>query len=178
MPRYVWQYATTIFPVKLWTPEKIPGMLIFSWPFRCETKPQTQHWLVMTWQETTSWFFRLQESFNFTIFQILKFLFLDFGFVIPKNRYEGHFTEKRCWIKKTGSVDQTQLDSVSESEKKWANHKQYSSLFVSLAVQKVVLVGCDRWFSIRFFCSWKTFTRGANLYREFSQFALTLRLVR
>ena len=51
----------------------------------------------------------------------------------------------------TGSVDQTQLDSASESEKKWANHKQFPSVFVSRAVQKVMLVGCDWWFSIRIF---------------------------
>ena len=36
--------------------------------------------------------------------------------------------------------------SASESEEKWANHKQFSSVFVSRAVQKVMLVGCGWWF--------------------------------
>ena len=55
--------------------------------------------------------------------------------------------EKRCPFKKTGSVDQTQLDSASESEEKWANYKQYPPVFV----QKVMLVGYDWWFSIHIF---------------------------
>ena len=55
--------------------------------------------------------------------------------------------EKRCQFKKTGSVDQTQLDSASESEEKWANYNQYPSVFV----QKVMLVGYDWWFSIQIF---------------------------
>ena len=80
----------------------------------------------------------------------------------------------------TGSVDQTQLDSASESEKKWANHKQFPSVFVSRAVQK----GHASWlwlvvFDPNFFYSWETFTHDANLHRcKFSQFALTFRSIR
>ena len=32
--------AVTVFPVKPWTPEKISGMFIVSWPISCEMKPQ------------------------------------------------------------------------------------------------------------------------------------------
>ena len=52
---------------------------------------------------------------------------------------------------KSRRQDQTQLDSSSESKKKWANHKQCSSVFVSHAVQKVMLVGCDWWFLVHIF---------------------------
>ena len=33
---------------------------------------------------------------------------------------------------------------MSQSKKKLANHKQCSSVFISSAVQKVMLVGCDK----------------------------------
>ena len=60
----------TVFPVKLWTPEKISGMFIVSRPIRCEMKPQKitfkpQQGSVTTWYETASWLFLLQEIFNF-----------------------------------------------------------------------------------------------------------------
>ena len=102
----------------------------FSQPIGCKMKPQriiakAQHWLVTTWHETTSWLFLIQEVFNFITFKYGDFSFSILALVSPKNRYKWHFTEKRCEIKKTGSVDQTQLDNVSESEKKWANHKQF-----------------------------------------------------
>ena len=60
------------------------------------------------------------------------------------------------------SQSDTAIDSVSDSENKWANHEQYFSVFVSRAVQKVMLVGCDWWFSIRTFLQLRN---DANLYR-------------
>ena len=116
-------------------------MFIVSRPIRCEIKPQKitakpQHWLVTTWHETMSWLFLLRE--------IVKFFFLDFGF----GRIDMNDILR---IKKSGSVDQTQLDSASENMKNWANHKQCFSVFVLRAVQKVMLLGCDWWFSIRIF---------------------------
>ena len=115
------QTGFTVFPVKL---QKITA------------KPQ--HWLVTTWREISS-----MSNLQFYRFKTLKFFFLDFGF--------GRTDMNDILQKKTGSVDQTQLDSASESEKKWANHKQFSSVFVSHAVQKVMLVGCDWWFSTLIF---------------------------
>ena len=59
---------------------------------------------------------------------------------------------------------------------KWAHHKQCSSVFVSCAVQKVMLVGCDwLWSVFCCTCNWETFTHDVNLYRcRLPQFALTL----
>lgn len=44
----------------------------------------------------------------------------------------------RCWLN-------TARQRIWEQEK-WANHKGCWSVFVSLAVEKVTLVGCDWWF--------------------------------
>jgi len=54
----------TVFPEKLWTPEKISGMLLVSQLFRCKMKPQK-----ITRHETTSWLFLPQEIVNFTVFK-------------------------------------------------------------------------------------------------------------
>ena len=71
----------TVFPVKPWTPEKISGMFIVSWPIRCENKPQKitdkpQQGSVTTWYETTSWPFLLRKIFNFPIVSLWKSYFL------------------------------------------------------------------------------------------------------
>ena len=39
----------TVFPVEQWTPEKISGMFIVSWPIRCEMKPQQITAKTATW---------------------------------------------------------------------------------------------------------------------------------
>ena len=72
----------TVFPVKPWTPEKICGMFIASWPIRCEMKPQKitekpQQGSVTTWNETTSWPYLLQEIFNFSIVSLWKSYFFN-----------------------------------------------------------------------------------------------------
>ena len=81
----------TVFPVKLWTPEKISEMFIVSRPIKCEMKLQKltaklQHGLVKTW-------------FSFTVFKCGNCS----AYLCAKNRYEwyveGHITGKRCWIK-------------------------------------------------------------------------------
>ena len=119
----------TVFPVKPWTPQKISAMFIVSRPIRCEMKPQkitgkAQNGLITTWHETTSSLLLPRRIFNW-LFSNTEFLSLR--------------------------QDQTQLDSASESKKKWANHKRCFSVFVSPTVQKVMLVGRDWWFSIPMF---------------------------
>ena len=117
-------------------------------PQKKTAKPQ--HWLVTTWRETTSWLFLRRAIFNFTVFKQWNFSFSISALVeqIWMTFYRRAMLNQED---STGSVDQTQLDSASESEKKWANHKQFPSVFVSRAVQKVMLVGCDWWFSIPIF---------------------------
>ena len=58
--------ASTVFPVKPWTPEKISGIFIVSQPIKCEMKPQKittkpQHGSV-TWFETMSCLFFHDKS--------------------------------------------------------------------------------------------------------------------
>ena len=85
--------------------------------------------LVTTWRETKSWLFLFlqREIFNFDI------------------------------SLKSDVKSRRQDQSIRHSSttclraKKWANHKQCSSVFVSCAVQKVMLVGCDWWFLILIF---------------------------
>ena len=127
------QTGFTVFPVK---------------PQKKTCKPQ--HWLVTTWRETTSWPFLRRAIFNFAVFKQWNFSFSISALVeqIWMTFYRRAMLNQED---STGSVDQTQLDSASESEKKWANHKQFPSVFVSRAVQKVMLVGCDWWFSIPIF---------------------------
>ena len=86
--------------------------------------------------------FSSTRNLQFYRFQIVKFFFLDFSF----GRIDMNGILQKSDAKKTGSVDQTQLDSMPESEKKWANHKKCSSVFVLCTVQKVMLLGCDWWF--------------------------------
>ena len=83
--------------------------------------------------------FSSTSNLQFYCFQTLKFFFLDFGLV------------EQMW--KTGSVDQTQLDSRTARLRARKNEPITSNLllFVSRAVRKVMLVGCDWWFSIRIF---------------------------
>ena len=70
-----------VFPVKLWTPEKISGLFIVSRSFRCQMKPQKitnkpQQGSVTTWYEKTSWPFCLREIFNFPFVSLWKSYFL------------------------------------------------------------------------------------------------------
>ena len=141
-------HTFTVFPVKPWTPEKISGMFIVSRLIRCEMKPQKitdkpQNGLITTWHETTSSLFHPRGIFNFALFKYWSFSFSIAALLSPKNRYERHFTKSE--------VNQEDRISASESKKKWTNQKRCFSVFVSRAVQKVMLVGCDWWFSIRTF---------------------------
>ena len=84
-------------------------------------------------------FFRLKYwNFSFSILALLEYI----------------------WMKFYGKAVLDQEDRISRSDtarqlvwarEKWANHKQCSSVFVSRAVQKIMLLGCDWWFSIGFF---------------------------
>ena len=71
--------SLTVFPVKPWTPEKISGMFIVSWPIRCEMKLQKimdkQRQGSVTWYETMSWSVLLREIFNFPFVSLKKPLF-------------------------------------------------------------------------------------------------------
>lgn len=91
-------FTFTVFPVKLWTPEKIFGMPIVLWPIRCETKPQEvtgkpqqseRLRLVTTLWETMSWLFSSTTNLQFYCFQTLKLFFS----VSVKNRYEWYIME-------------------------------------------------------------------------------------
>ena len=95
--------------------------------------------------------FSSTRNLQFYCFQIVKFFSLDFGFGIPK---------EKIWMTFYGKAILNQEDRISRSDtarqhvwewEKWANHKQFSSALVSSAVQMVMLVGCDWWFSIRIF---------------------------
>ena len=66
--------AFTVFPIKLWAPEKILGMFIVSQPIRCDMKPQKitdklHHGLVTNWHETMSWFLLPRKIFNVIVFK-------------------------------------------------------------------------------------------------------------
>ena len=85
------------------------------------------------------------RSLEFCRFQIVKFFFLDFGF----GRIDMNDILRKKDVK---SVDQTQLDSASENMKKMSQSQaMFLYVFFSRAVQKVMLLGCDWWFSIRIF---------------------------
>ena len=58
--------------------------------------------------------FSSTRNLQFYSFQIVKFFFLDFSF----GRIDMNGILQKSDAKKTGSVDQTQLDSMPESEKK------------------------------------------------------------
>ena len=115
-------------------------------------------------------------NLQFHHFQILKFFFLYFRFGRIDMKDILRKSDVLIKIKKTGSVNQTQLDRTSERKK---NEPITSNVFVSRTVQKVILVVCDWWFSICIFCSWENLiTHDANLYHcKFSQFALTFRSI-
>ena len=81
----------TVFPLKPWTPDKISGMLIVSWPIRCEMKPQQitakpQHGVVTTWQETTSWLFLPWQIFMFTVIKRWTCTFSILAYVSENSR--------------------------------------------------------------------------------------------
>ena len=98
---------------------------------------QTAEWLITTWHETTSSLLLPRRIFNW-LFSNAEFLTLFSALLSPKNRYERHFTK-------------SEVNQEDRSKKKWTNQKRCFSVFVSRAVQKVMLVGCDWWFSIRTF---------------------------
>ena len=71
-------YSLTVFPVKLWTPQKISGMCIVLPPIRCEMELQKitnkpQHWLVMTCWEQRAGFFTTR-NLQFYLFQMQTFI--------------------------------------------------------------------------------------------------------
>ena len=106
-------------------------------------------------------------STRVTVFKYWNFSFAILALVSPKNKYEWHFTEMRCYFKKTESIDQTAHMRVRKNEP-----------ITSHDVHMCLPVGCDWWFLIRIFCNWETFTYDANLYHcKFSQFTLTYRSV-
>ena len=147
--------AITVFPIKPWTPEKISGMFIVSQRIRCEMKPakdncQTAALISQDLMRNNKLTFSSTRNLQFYRFQILKVFFLDFGFC----RIDMNDILRKSDVKsrrQDQTVDQTELDNTSESEKNWANHKQCSFVFVSRAVQRVMLVGCEWWFSIHIF---------------------------
>ena len=109
------------FPKKPWAPEKIFGMFIVSPLIRSEVKPQKitatliSHDLTKKKQRGGLFFYMKSSGLPFSN---TEFFFLILALVSPKNRDEWHFMEKWFYFKKTGSVDQKQLDSVSESQQK------------------------------------------------------------
>ena len=98
--------------------------------------------------------FSSTSNLQFYRFQILKVFFLNFGFC----RIDMNDILRKSYVKsrrQDQTVDQTELDSASESEKIelhcTCNYKHCTFVFVSCVVQKVMLVGCDWWFSIHIF---------------------------
>lgn len=109
--------SITVFPVKLWTPEKISGVFIVSWPVTCKMKLQKvtgklqqpeRFGLVTHWHETKSWPFFPLQIFNFTIWK-----YWNCSFSISELMHL-RITVNNILLK---SDDQQRLDSASESTK-------------------------------------------------------------
>ena len=104
------QTGFTVFPAK---------------PQRLTTKPQ--HRLVTTWCET-SWLFLRRAIFNFTVFKHWNFSFSILALVkqIWMTFYRKATLNQEDRISRSDTGREP--DSASEKEKKWANHKQFSSV--------------------------------------------------
>ena len=93
--------TVTVFSLKPWTPEKISGMFIVSWPIRCEMKPQKtmdklQQGSVTTWCKTTRWPFFLWEIFNFPFVSLWKSYFFataNTSHLIPSVQKSNYWTD-------------------------------------------------------------------------------------